>query len=438
MPRPWRQTRATLASGRAVAAVRPTHPDVATWRPRPPTTSMLIHELGRSPPTASTTRPGSRRGTRSRRSSTRRTYDPARDTLLGLDAEGSVCRLRLAIHRIPSRDVRPARVPAWARCTPTPRRRGIGRRADAAGSTSARCRRSLERGRRRAPGDDHGAYAEEQARIPARHLAASDAGSAPTDRWFSIDGARPVGRFPISMRRRAIRGVPQTCVVSYGRPRGRTCAQARNDAFRDHWGSLPRPPSERWSQFVERAVPAARPLVARADRRASSWRPCPRHRERGRLGGPGLFERYIDLIGVMRDRAAGVSRRGHHRAAEAARDAGLEKAVLDVDTESPTGANSLYGASDSPASGRSHGLARQPSGAPVSARPVRRYPVGDARALVLGPASARRGLGILPRHERRPEEQSCPESTSAAVTARSGWARRAPRRAPGCRSTRSC
>ena len=26
-----------------------------------------------------------------------------------------------------------------------------------------------------------------------------------------------------------------------------------------------------------------------------------------------------------------------------ARDAGLDKAVLDVDTESPTGANSLYG-----------------------------------------------------------------------------------------------
>ena len=58
----------------------------------------------------------------------------------------------------------------------------------------------------------------------------------------------------------------------------------------------------------------------------------------------GYSSVYIDLIGVTRDQ------RGRRLAPavitallRSARAAGLDKAVLDVDTESPTGANSLYG-----------------------------------------------------------------------------------------------
>ena len=58
----------------------------------------------------------------------------------------------------------------------------------------------------------------------------------------------------------------------------------------------------------------------------------------------GFSSVYVDLIGVTRDR------RGRRIAPavitallRAARAAGLDKAILDVDTESPTGANGLYG-----------------------------------------------------------------------------------------------
>ena len=64
---------------------------------------------------------------------------------------------------------------------------------------------------------------------------------------------------------------------------------ARNDAFRDHWGSL-ETPAERWSYFVD--GPHLRPdlswLAVEGDRVVALALGT---RERGRLGGPGLLER---------------------------------------------------------------------------------------------------------------------------------------------------
>ncbi|MGH7292314.1 MAG: GNAT family N-acetyltransferase, partial [Myxococcota bacterium] len=58
------------------------------------------------------------------------------------------------------------------------------------------------------------------------------------------------------------------------------------------------------------------------------------------LGAPNT---YIDLIGVVRDhRGQGLAPRVITRTLEAAKAAGLEQAVLDVDTASKTGANTLY------------------------------------------------------------------------------------------------
>lgn len=117
---------------------------------------------------------------------------------------------------------------------------------------------------------------------------------------------------------------------------------ARNNAFRDHWGSQP-VTDERWNSFV--GSPFFRPDL--------SWVVLDEQDAvvAFALGNvleddwelQGYSSVYIALIGVVREH------RGKHLAPaviaaqlQAARDAGLERADLDVDSESPTGANRLY------------------------------------------------------------------------------------------------
>lgn len=120
---------------------------------------------------------------------------------------------------------------------------------------------------------------------------------------------------------------------------------ARNDAFRDHWGSQPTVP-ERWTQFVGGDQ-------FRAD---LSWVAVEETADGPRVVGfaltsineedwvaQGSSSGYIALIGVTRDR------RGQRIAPacvtallDSYREEGIERAILDVDTASPTGADSLY------------------------------------------------------------------------------------------------
>ncbi|MCI2957844.1 GNAT family N-acetyltransferase [Agromyces atrinae] len=120
---------------------------------------------------------------------------------------------------------------------------------------------------------------------------------------------------------------------------------ARNDAFRDHWGSQPTVP-ERWAQFVGGEQ-------FRAD---LSWVAVEETADGPRVVGlaltsineedwiaQGSSSGYVALIGVTRDR------RGQRIAPACVtalltsyREAGIERAILDVDTASPTGADGLY------------------------------------------------------------------------------------------------
>ena len=183
-------------------------------------------------------------------------------------------------------------------------------------------------------------YAEE-IDVPARHLA--ERRGFVEERWFTT----MVRDLSLEIPEIAVVGGrgrhPPTSPSCRTPPSGRRRrALARNDAFRDHWGSL-ETPAERWSHFVD--GPHLRPdlswLAVEGDRvvalalgtvNEDDWE------------GQGYSSVYIDLIGVTRDR------RGRRLAPavitallRSARAAGLDKAVLDVDTESPTGANSLYG-----------------------------------------------------------------------------------------------
>jgi ribosomal protein S18 acetylase RimI-like enzyme len=61
--------------------------------------------------------------------------------------------------------------------------------------------------------------------------------------------------------------------------------------------------------------------------------------------GQGFSSAYIDLVGVTREwRKRGIAAALLANTLAAAKLAGLERAVLDVDSESPTGAQGLYAA----------------------------------------------------------------------------------------------
>jgi mycothiol synthase len=120
---------------------------------------------------------------------------------------------------------------------------------------------------------------------------------------------------------------------------------ARNDAFRDHWGSQPRLP-EQWERFTGSAQ-------FRSD---LSWVAVSGDGSEARVvafalsslndhdwEAQGFTSGYVALIGVVRDwRGRGLAPAVIARLLASYRDAGLERAVLDVDTASPTGAHSLY------------------------------------------------------------------------------------------------
>ncbi len=131
-------------------------------------------------------------------------------------------------------------------------------------------------------------------------------------------------------------------IVPFDASRSDAVRLARNDAFRDHWGSQPTT-EENWSDMVGRSVfrPDLSFLAIAPD---------------GEVGGfvlievieedfepQGFSSAYIDLVGVPRaHRKRGVAPALLTHALEAIAAAGLEKAVLDVDAESPTGALGLY------------------------------------------------------------------------------------------------
>lgn len=156
-----------------------------------------------------------------------------------------------------------------------------------------------------------------------------------TERWFSSmqrDLSEPIGAPTAS---------ENIEVVAYTAARAEDVREARNDAFRDHWGSLPSP-AERWAQFVN--GPFLRPdlsTLALVDGRVVGF--CLASVNEEDWVALGATNTYIDLIGVVRDqRGRGLAPLVISRTLAAAKAAGLEQAVLDVDTASKTGANTLY------------------------------------------------------------------------------------------------
>jgi mycothiol synthase len=116
---------------------------------------------------------------------------------------------------------------------------------------------------------------------------------------------------------------------------------AKNDSFRDHWGSQ-LTPREAWDTMMTMDI-------MRLD---LSWAAIDGDRIAGLVMTfvneddwelAGYSSGYIGLVGVIRDwRRKGIAPSLLATAMQSFRQAGLQRACLDVDSENPSGADSLY------------------------------------------------------------------------------------------------
>lgn len=130
-------------------------------------------------------------------------------------------------------------------------------------------------------------------------------------------------------------------IEPYREELSRATLEAKNAAFRDHWGSQPMT-DEQWESMLGLSVfrPDLSFLALAEDEvvgfltgevNPDDW------------AGQGYSSAYIPLVGVVREwRRKGVAPALLARAFAAFREEGLERAVLDVDSDNPTGALSLY------------------------------------------------------------------------------------------------
>lgn len=262
--------------------------------------------------------------------------DHGRDTLLALDEDGTVVAFGSAC-------LHPARegtlvVNLGGAVHPRRRRGGIG--GALVGWQLGRALQALADAASGLPASPEvawtaeiKAYAEEgntdQAAVLRR------AGFTP-ERWFTTmerDMSVPAPEVPAPADVR---------IVPYTHDRDDDVRLARNDAFRDHWGSQGSHP-ESWAKFVGGAF--FRPDLSRlaVDRDGAVVGFCLASVNEDDWAAMGASSAYIDLIGVVRGhRRRGIAPAVIGATLEAIGAAGLERAVLDVDTASPTGANALY------------------------------------------------------------------------------------------------
>lgn len=326
-------TEQTLAEriGSAPTPALPTHPAIARWRTATPDDIDAIHSVHAAAdavdhPTWITPRE------EVADTFTLSHIDHARDTVIGFAEDGTAVVFASAFLH-PSRDgvltvhLGGAVLPEW-------RRRGIGTAALA--WSHARALEQLAGAAAEVPDDataDVKIYAEESA---PDVIAIAEPLGFEVARWFTTMVRDMHGDLPSPP------DVEATTVVPYTAERALDVLAARNDAFRDHWGSLPTS-EESWRTFVDGEFlrPDLSRLALDAEGRVIAL--CLVSVNEDDWEALGASHAYIDLIGVVRDhRRRGLAPRVISDALRAVARAGLEKTVLDVDTESPTGANSLY------------------------------------------------------------------------------------------------
>lgn len=262
--------------------------------------------------------------------------DLERDTLLGRDDAGVVCAFGSVM--APPGDESTVRAFLFGGVHPQWRGRGIG--SELVAWQVARARQVLAGSGKDLPGRI-AAFAEDTD-PPERHELFRRAGFGP--RRFYADLRRPLtGDGPAIPE---VDLAPPLRLVPFSAELDEATRLAHNDAFRDHWGSEPQTPEQwvngrsefapEWSFVVvdDSAAADGEPFVVAY---ALSGRYAADFPVRGYTFG------YTDVLGTRRGyrgRKAAVAALAASMRAFA--DAGMEAAVLDVDTENPSGAHGLY------------------------------------------------------------------------------------------------
>ena len=253
--------------------------------------------------------------------------DAERDCLLGFDGDELVAQAAASLS--PTREPA-ARVFLWGVVRPDHRGRGVGRQLLA--WQRARALQHLATVDDAVPGWIW-SMVDDTASATRRLF---EAAGFPVARWFQelrlrFDGPPPEAALP-----------PGLAFAPWDAADREELRGVKNAVFADHWGSQANT-EEQWARRV--SAPVVRPdlsLLARtAEGEVAGF--VLAEVDEGDWPGTGFSFTYLPLVGVTRAwRGRGVARAMLAEVLRRARDAGLEGAVLGVDSENPSGATRLY------------------------------------------------------------------------------------------------
>ncbi len=252
--------------------------------------------------------------------------DLARDSILVLDGDRPVAHGLAYCSRQGETFVRSY---LFGGVVPAYRRRGIGR--ELLDRQIARAREQL---------------AEVPLDLPRWIIADGKASGDPAP-LFARKGLEPL-RWYFKMERDLAEPIPELALpeglrlAPWPAERDMAALEAKNAAFRDHWGSQPTL-AEQWAQMTGAEL-TRRDLsflvVDDEDRIVGLLLSLANEEDWARQG---YSSSYIQIIGVLRDwRRRGVAPALIAQALAATKAAGIARAQLDVDAENPTGALRLY------------------------------------------------------------------------------------------------
>lgn len=259
--------------------------------------------------------------------------DPALDTILGTDADGRVIAWGVSMATATAETIK--RVILSGGVRPSHRGRGIGRQL--LEWQDGRGMQHLAASSDRLPGWLMG-YLDPDRQADAAHL-------------FERRGYR-LARYFLELRRDLAAPIEprepkgDLRIEQYGPELSEATRLAANDSFRDHWGSQPQN-EEVWAKH--RGVSVMRndlSFVAIGTNAAGEEEVAgfvltvvqPDDFE-----GQGFSSSYVELVGTRREwRGRGIAPALLTRVLEATKADGIDKVVLDVDAENPTGALGLY------------------------------------------------------------------------------------------------